>query len=186
MLSPLRITHYTIILQKKDFKQMDERRNQSQGICQKLFNFIMKILSSHAQKTITLGPPTNQKSAEPNHDEVGTKSDHPMAQVEPEKPNSPKNPNPSDNFISSSFGSAKREEEEADSVPNSAATQAKAPRKMVSMNDTVEDIHKILKKRKKNKSFEKLNSLENDEEETKPLRSILKVGSNLNEKTEVY
>ncbi|KAF3454416.1 hypothetical protein FNV43_RR04863 [Rhamnella rubrinervis] len=67
------------------------------------------------------------------------------------------------------------------------APQAKAPEKVVSIkktvsiNDRVEEIDKIMKERKKRKSLEKLNSLQKEEDEPQPLRSILKVGSNLDD-----
>lgn len=72
---------------------------------------------------------------------------------------------------------------EAEIAEDEAASQPKAPKKMVSINDRVE-IHKSMKKRKKSKSFDKSNSFVNAEDESKPLKSILKVGSNLDEKTD--
>lgn len=82
----------------------------------------------------------------------------------------------------------KREEKapEPSIVPHAKAPEKVASiRKTVSINDTVEDIEQIMKKRKKSKSMEKSNSLESEEDEPKPLRSILKVGSNLDEKTDI-
>lgn len=81
----------------------------------------------------------------------------------------------------------KRDEKAPES---SIVSHAKAPeksvsiRKAVSINDRVEDIGEIMKKKKKSKSLKKSNSLEYEEDGVKPLRSILKVGSNLDEKTD--
>ncbi|PON85506.1 Tim44-like domain containing protein [Trema orientale] len=94
------------------------------------------------------------------------------------------------NAISSPLQVDKEQKSELESCAESeiaedeAAPQPKAPKKMVSINDRVEEIHKIMKKRKKSRSFDKLNSFVNGEDESEPLKSILKVGSNLDEKTE--
>ncbi|PON64419.1 Tim44-like domain containing protein [Parasponia andersonii] len=71
---------------------------------------------------------------------------------------------------------------ESEIAEDEAAPQPKAPKKMVSINDRDEEIHKIMKKRKKSRSFDKLSSFLNGEDESKPLKSILNVGSNLDEK----
>nr|XP_016454213.1 PREDICTED: uncharacterized protein LOC107778468 [Nicotiana tabacum] len=65
----------------------------------------------------------------------------------------------------------------------SIETQNKAPKKMVSINDNVEEIYfSKQKKMKKKKSTEKVPYIkEQEKEEPKPLKSILKVGSNANE-----
>ncbi|RZC22248.1 hypothetical protein D0Y65_008084 [Glycine soja] len=55
-----------------------------------------------------------------------------------------------------------------------------APKKMVSINDNVEEI--ILPSKKRSKTFQESNSLD-QQEHPKPLRSILKVGAKLNYKT---
>lgn len=91
------------------------------------------------------------------------------------------------NLGSSRNGNVKNDKE---LQSDEATVRAKAPEKVVSLkktvsiNDKVEEIDKIMKKRKKSKSLEKLNSLENEEDEPKPLRSILKVGSNLDDNTD--
>ncbi|CAN4108694.1 unnamed protein product [Withania somnifera] len=79
------------------------------------------------------------------------------------------------------------EENEGDKIVEEEApepsmgTQNKAPKKMVSINDNVEEIY-FSKKKKKKKSTEKVHSIkEQVKEEPKPLKSILKVGSNVNE-----
>lgn len=56
-----------------------------------------------------------------------------------------------------------------------SATQAKGPpKKMVSINDRAEVVRYKIKEKKKKKATEP-----EKDEETKPLKSILKVGSNL-------
>lgn len=60
----------------------------------------------------------------------------------------------------------------------------KALKKTVSINDNVEEINGSNKRKKRSKSFRKSNSLEHQQEEReeiKPLRSILRVKSNLDE-----
>ena len=194
------------------------------GICQRLFNSIMKGLHVQAVKKSILGSPTN-------HGKVDTKSSkivHPLAhgtsgaKPELEKTNSSKSSNPSSSSSLGSLlqndrakddkevpstqaagegdraeeGSTKNDRVKDDKeVPSTqaageghraeegSAIQSKAPKKMVSINDRVEDIHKAMKKRKKSKSFDKSNSFMNGEDESKPLRPILKVASDLDEQT---
>ncbi|KAE9618984.1 hypothetical protein Lal_00047202 [Lupinus albus] len=55
------------------------------------------------------------------------------------------------------------------------STQAKPPKKTVSINDNVEEIVPVNKKKRRSKSFQKSSSLDQNEdgqEEPKPLRSI--------------
>lgn len=182
---------------------MDEKKNQSLGMCHRLFNFIMKSLALQALKKSTLGCPTNHGSAaappsDAIHGEGETKSDqmvHPTAQGL-ENTNTLKN----SDSTSSSLGSLLQNDQEKDDkefrpsqgirdaerAEEEISAQAKPPKKMVSINDRVEDIRKIMKKRKKSNSFDRSYSLENEEDEQKPLRSILKVGSNLDDNTEAY
>ncbi|XP_022961566.1 uncharacterized protein LOC111462109 [Cucurbita moschata] len=62
-----------------------------------------------------------------------------------------------------------------------------APKKIVSIKETVEDIDSIMKERRKNKGTKKSKSFDFDNEydgSLKPTRSILKVGS-LNDKSDL-
>lgn len=68
--------------------------------------------------------------------------------------------------------------EESETSIHAAAIQARAPKKSVSINEDVEEIMPS----KNRKRMKKMSSRENEEEELKPLKSILKVGSRLNEK----
>ncbi|KAJ9180195.1 hypothetical protein P3X46_008471 [Hevea brasiliensis] len=72
--------------------------------------------------------------------------------------------------INSYVSPGKRPEEEAP-LPS---LEAKPPKKVVSMNDRVEEIETSKKKIKKKKSKERLTSFEQEEDEPKPLKSILK------------
>lgn len=71
-------------------------------------------------------------------------------------------------------------------IEEKIATKAKAPRKTVSINENVEEIDDGKNRKKRSKSFQKSNSLERQQEENediKPLRPILKVKSNLDVKS---
>ncbi|XP_062084682.1 uncharacterized protein LOC133790869 [Humulus lupulus] len=177
-----------IILQKRT-QQMDEKETQPHGICNRLFNFMMKSLALQAIKRVTLGHPSPSDAA--THDRNGTKSDQIIEETLGKtrasrarfmlENNNTKDP---DQKLKSIQGELKNKFESSavDEIPEeereAAPQQKKAPKKMVSINDRVEDIHKIVKKRMKSKSFDKYNSFDNGEDdEVKPLKSILKVGS---------
>ncbi|KAM1353850.1 hypothetical protein ACFX2H_033280 [Malus domestica] len=114
------------------------------------------ITMNQASKTVKLGP---SGISDDNPNEAGTKRDrkvHPMTR-----------------------------EDETREV-STVAHLAEAPKKMVSINDRVEDIEEAMKLRRKSKSFEKLNSLELGRDEPRALRSILKVDSDLSGKVGTF
>ncbi|KAK2976820.1 hypothetical protein RJ640_002219, partial [Escallonia rubra] len=65
-------------------------------------------------------------------------------------------------------------EEKGNATANTAATGARAPKKMVSISDNVEEINTSKKRDKQKAGIQKLPSWESDKEEAKPLKSILK------------
>ncbi|KAK6243142.1 hypothetical protein QUC31_009551 [Theobroma cacao] len=71
--------------------------------------------------------------------------------------------------VSSEPSKEKENEEEA-------ATRAQAPKKMVSINDKVEEMAASRKKSRKKKGTEKMGSFDQEIDEPKPLKSILKPG----------
>lgn len=171
---------------------------QSLSICQRLFYFILKSFASQAFKIVTLGPPLNPGSPQvpissAAHDGAGSKSDHPMAQgrrpceaalsgvkAELEQGNASGNLGPFGShgrefppvqYADSSVNSGKRSEEE-EGMSSAAVAQPKAPKKMVSMNDVVEEMSTPKKNKKMNKNTKNLTSLEREEDDPKPLRSI--------------
>lgn len=179
---------------------MDEKETKSLGVCHRLFNFIMKILTLQALRKAALGCPAGHVSSaallsDAIHGKGGIKSD-PMAQAKLESGKTNNTSKESDS--STSLGSLPQNdqaEDDKESPPTEgggdavkaeeeASAQPRAPKKMVSINERVEDINKTMKKRKKSKSFDRSNSLENGEDEPKPLKSILKVDSNRDENTE--
>ena len=187
---------------------MDEKETKSLGVCRRLFNFIMKILTLQALRKATLGCLAGRVSSaallsDAIHGKDGIKSD-PMAQAKLESGKTNNTSKESDS--STSLGSLPQNdqaEDDKESPPTEgggdavkaeeeASAQPRAPKnmvsmkKMVSIDDRVEDINKTMKKRKKSKSFDRSNSLENGEDEPKPLKSILKEGSNRDENTEAY
>ncbi|CAL5208551.1 unnamed protein product [Lathyrus oleraceus] len=149
---------------------MDQREFHLQhlGICHKLYYFITKTLASQALKTVTLGcsTPYNPTSTAPKGSDSEAnkvvRSDTPC--------NKAKDRDSSCTNID-------------EKVREDAARLAKRTslRKSVSINDNVEEILPNKKNKKRSKSFQKSSSLD-QEEEPKPLRSILKVDSDLKDK----
>ncbi|GKV20596.1 hypothetical protein SLEP1_g30695 [Rubroshorea leprosula] len=183
---------------------MDTREQELQplGICERLYNFFTRSLAAYALKTVTLGLPHDHAPASaPVSSGVEESSSntnkpvHPVApetwsagsglqgKVEPERAKS----SSSDHIIDRKElliqdTSPEKEEEEEEAQLPANAFQAKAPKKVVSINETLEEIKLSKKKRKRKKSAEKVASFEDETDKPKLLKSILKVGSiNLNE-----
>ncbi|XP_028784495.1 uncharacterized protein LOC114740502 [Neltuma alba] len=150
---------------------MDQREPhvRSLGICYRIYHFIVKTLMSQVSKTVTLGRPVQFGSAK-----VQTCRED-EAVVKPET---------KEQKAREKNGAGMNMNGEEKTVP-----PREAPKKTVSINDNVEEITDSKKKKKKNrsKSFQKSNSLERqqqeEQEDIKPLRPILKVRSNLDEKS---
>lgn len=161
-------------------------------------------MATYAKKSVTLGHGRPQDSAQlpsSDADAASTMSSsmaeqqatHPMAQetalqgaisyagVEPE-------PEPAHNHenvqgmggSSILSGPSKEEKNEEEAAVSAIASEKQLPKKMVSINETVEEVAASRKKNKKKRS-EKMGSFDQEIEEPKPLKSILKVGSKLNE-----
>ncbi|KAM0992143.1 hypothetical protein ACFX13_010603 [Malus domestica] len=145
------------IFGEKD-QRMDRREEHFQflGICQRLYNFITRSLASQPFKTVKLGPPMNQRY--------------------PETAISDANPNEAGTRRGRNVRPMAREYQTQDQV-TAVAHQAEASKKMVSIHHRVEDIDEVMKLRRK--SLKKLKCLEVGRDEPRPLRSILKVGSDL-------
>lgn len=159
----------------------------------------MKIISSKARETITLGNPvsceSNASSKEigscnhqnENHDKSSNEltttssSDHSFSSLtndhrEERKKLHLTEENSSSFDLNARVGQ-KIEEEKIWLLPS---TTKQAPRKIVSIKETVEDIDSIMKERRKNKGTKKSKSFDFDNRydgSLKPSRSILKVGS---------
>lgn len=174
--------------------QKEQKQLQPLGICERLYNFIIETLASQAQKRVTLGRPMNQVDC------TNDPTVHPINVCEQaknikESGNSTSlrsllnYDNPKDDKelprVQTIFDAGESQEEKVIRLAKTTS-QAKAPKKMVSINDKVEMIDKIMKKRKKSKSFDRSSSLVSEEDEiNKPLRSILKVGSDLNKNPDI-
>ncbi|CAN0914336.1 hypothetical protein LINGRAHAP2_LOCUS28503 [Linum grandiflorum] len=136
---------------------------QPLSICNRIYSFIMKSLATQAFKTVTLGcstaPPTHHDGTRADFDEG--KSDASVVKPEEEK-------GPAKKTTSSSLASL-------------LASEARGPpKKVVSINERVEEIDKSKKMMIRRKgSSEKVNPFEGQagDDIDKPLRSILKVGS---------
>lgn len=174
------------------------------SIVQKLHDLIMKILEAQATKPVTLGRPTPCSSTQvPNfhfhasqsHNEDSSEEKHYFSvkatkqakEVEDDSnlPGDKKELSQVQNIVdddvqSSSSLSIIQEKDDKELEKDQIVTlpQKRAPKKMVSINENVE-IYPIESKEKM-KSFERLSSREDENEESKPLKSILKkVGSNV-------
>lgn len=109
---------------------------------------------------------------------------HPVAEATPVEDSSLQakvEPEPMYNHSESGIPSATSDEEKNEDVIEAATSEARPPKKMVSINDTVEEMTATASKKKseKKKRAEKMGSFDQEIEEPKPLKSILKVGSKI-------
>lgn len=167
--------------------RMDHKGHQihSLDICNRLYNLVTKIVSAQAFKTVKLGHPVHQNLAKTQNGAIheGDHEVHPRTTDQGEEPgceeveqeDSLKN---WDAFASSCSSSNDREQEEAP-LPCSLVAQAKPAKikKMVSINDRVEEIGTRKKMKRSWKSTEKLPSIDLEEDIVQPVKSILKKDS---------
>ncbi|XVE89728.1 hypothetical protein DITRI_Ditri20bG0019100 [Diplodiscus trichospermus] len=159
------------------------------GLCHSLYSFIVKCLATlvHGSDKGSAQLPSSS-AASAISSSVPNQATDPVAQEPPQGDaslNAETEPGPAlnhknveemgDGSISSATSKEEKNEEEA-AVSTLIAHEAQPPKKMVSINDTVEEIAASRKKSKK-KRTEKLGSFDQEIEEPKPLKSILKVGS---------
>lgn len=168
--------------------EMDHKGHQihSLDICKRLYNLVTKIVSAQAFKTVKLGHPVHQNLAKTQNGAIheGDHEVHPRNTdqgVEPgcedvKQDDSLKNN--WDAFATSCSSSNDREQEEAP-LPYSLVAQAKPAKikKMVSINDRVEEIGTRKKMKRSWKSTEKLPSIDLEEDIVQPVKSILKKDS---------
>ncbi|KAJ1387469.1 hypothetical protein SESBI_39991 [Sesbania bispinosa] len=141
------------------------------GICYRLYHFITKTLALHALKTVTLGRSPHYNEDDDNKELPPTHGSSPAQQAE-EKNNPCRN-------VDGVAG-------ENMALPKAGLSQATSLKKTVSISENVEEIlpSKKIKKKRSKLSFQKSSSMDQEEEEEpKPLRSILKVGSDLKDKS---
>lgn len=172
---------------------MDQREKQFQSlnICRRLYN-LMKFLARHAHKSIisSSSMPRQMAQAPAGSNEASSKSTQmvqPMAQATP--PHEGEQAKTSSNeqdiggkgaseierigastTVSPTQSEEKKLEKEATLPPD--ASQSKAPKKMVSINENIETI-KISKKKSKKKKEQEV------PDDSKHLKSILKVASDV-------
>lgn len=128
----------------------------------KIFDFIVKCLTAQATKTVTLGP------------RVGPDPSRSAYYNEEKQTNEKKNEEGQNRVLKIGFSSIIEEKIE----PKVEIQVKKPPKKTVSINENTEIIYPSNDKRKRKRSFDKLPSID----EQKPIKSILKVGSNLIDK----
>lgn len=147
----------------------------------------MKILSSKARETVTLGNPVSHDSNGSSQELRSVDSDHSVSSLKNDvldelELHSSKD---DDSCVTPSHIEDKNDKNHH-FVPL-PSTIKHAPKKIVSIKETVEDIDSIMKERRKNKGAKKSKSFDFDNEydgSLKPTRSILKVGS-LNDKSDL-
>ncbi|KAJ6682946.1 hypothetical protein OIU74_021075 [Salix koriyanagi] len=161
---------------------MDHNDHQihSLDICNRFYNFVTKIVSAHAFKTVKLGHPTLQNFAKPRSGAIHEGEEPGCEDVK--RDDSLKKFDSFDSSFSSAVHDSDdrlgtRSQEEAP-LPCSPVAQAKPAKikKNVSINDRVEEIH-TRKKMKRRESTEKLPSLDIEEDTVQPVKSILKKDS---------
>lgn len=159
------------ILENKPEMDQRDHRMPAFGICDRLYNFFASRLASYALKTVTLGHPLDRApdvetmlNAGPDTnktvhlEEMHQYKDLPIQEID----------------------SGKGEGEMLGNVQ-----RAKAPKKMVSINEAVEEIKLSKKKSRRMRSSEKVASIEYEIDEAKPLKSILKVSSSLKDDSDM-
>ena len=173
---------------------MDHNDHQihSLDICNRFYNFVTKIVSAHAFKTVKLGHPTLQNFAKPRsgaiHEGVepgceDVKRDDSLKKFDIFAPSlSSSNDREQDGRQLATVQDSDdllgtRSQEEAP-LPCSLEAQAKPAKikKNVSINDRVEEIN-TRKKMKRKESTERLPSLDTEEDTVQPVKSILKKDS---------
>lgn len=156
------------------------------AICHRLFNFAMQTLAAQAVKPVILGQPGHQPLGQVPVSDASA----PIATIT--SPRSVLNKGYKELPIGSGTGNTSHSSPFTCSKQKwliywswaAAQPQEKGLKKSVSINETVEEIPNTSKSRKKKMAPEKLVSLEREKgEEPKPLKSILKVGSNLTGKS---
>ncbi|KAH7840986.1 hypothetical protein Vadar_024210 [Vaccinium darrowii] len=150
------------------------------AICCRLFDFVVQSLASQAMKTVTLGPAQG----------VPTQGQTSQARFKPEQASTGLGGSASLPSLSLNCNDFLKVGKELHPVQDEDRTKVVAPeseievkgppKKMVSINDRAKVVIYESKKKKKKKTTDKSPSLEREkEEDTKPLKSILKAGSNL-------
>lgn len=186
---------------------MDEREHQFQTLCNRLYNFMKnltkqvfktvtlghpvhkKLSKAKSRAAYESDQMANHRAEEETPSESVEQADN-TCKSDPFVPlSSPSNGRKQDGEEQPEVqdNDAKIDEEKINSndcrgeIPGEEAAvpslEAKPPKKAVSINDRVEEIYTSNKKMRRKKSKENLTSFEQEEDEPKPLRSILKVGS---------
>ncbi|GFY94842.1 hypothetical protein Acr_10g0002270 [Actinidia rufa] len=151
------------------------------AICRWLSNLITQILAAQATKPVTLGPPVHHGSPHmpnlgPSPDVVDYESEQSVVLCT------------NDGFSQDRKGLEPIQDEDKtdhEKKPEEDETQVKGPpKKMVSINDRAEVLIFSSKEKRRTKSTIRLPFMKSkNDEEPKPLKSILKVGSMSNDET---
>ncbi|KOM55036.1 hypothetical protein LR48_Vigan10g092800 [Vigna angularis] len=184
---------------------MDKREFQFQpmGICCRLYHFLKKALTSQASKKVTLGRSRHDSSSSTALRGSDSKAKEEVQSKTPSEVDDGKKLPPTEGLAGDSISSHVQLAEEKNNscmnddnkmegknevltsptpAPTLAATRS--IRKTVSINENVEEIPPPKKfKRIWSKSFQKIGSRDEEEEPMPPPRPILKVASDLTDKS---
>ncbi|XP_038880493.1 uncharacterized protein LOC120072152 [Benincasa hispida] len=176
---------------------MDNQGSKFQffDIFYQIFHFIMKVISSKAQETVILGNLVSHESNTSSQELTTTLSlDHSASSLTNDDLKKSKesqelittlNSNHSSSSLTNNHPNEPKELDLSKEIDKNndgslPSTTKRAPKKMVSINETVEDIDSIMRERRKKKGTKKSKSFDFDngyDASLKPTRSILKVGS---------
>lgn len=155
----------------------------------------MKTIISQALKTVPLGPPPpihGHPIAHGRPCEAALSGAEEVPTVQGSGDDAISSPHVIKDNNDSCIDSGKRPEEEAPisttaaPISTTAAQLPKAPKKTVSINEVVEEIGTPKKSKKMSKATRKSTSFEREEDDPKPLKSILKLPSKTNEKSDSF
>ncbi|KAK7391967.1 hypothetical protein VNO78_20392 [Psophocarpus tetragonolobus] len=177
-----------------------EMHLQPTGFCYKLYNFFTKALASQALKTVVLGRSRRHSSSSTSLRGSDSKARKDIRSETPSKVDDEKKLPPAESFIGDSISSPVHEaeeknnlctsidnmkgENEASTLPTKSLAPTRSIKKTVSISENVEEIPPPRKlKRKWSRSSQKSISLDPEEEPMPSPRPILKVPSDLDDKS---
>ncbi|CAJ1976176.1 unnamed protein product [Sphenostylis stenocarpa] len=174
---------------------------QPMSICYRIYHFLIKSLTSQASKTVTLGRSRHESSSSTALRGSESRAEKEVQSETPSEVDDDKKLPPSEGIVADSISSDVQEAEEKNNpcmnvdnkmegknevftLPTPSLAPTRSIKKTVSINENVEEIRPPKKlKRKWSKSLQKIGSRDEDEESMPPPRSILKVSSDLSDKS---
>lgn len=173
------------------------------GICYRLYHFLKKALALQVSKTVTLGRSRRDSSSSTAVRSSDSKAKRKVQSETPCEVDDGKKLPATEGVVGDSISSPVQQAEEKNkpcmnvdkmegenaalTLPMPSLAPTRSIKKTVSISENVEEIPPPKKlKRKWSRSFQKSFSLDQEEEPIPPPRSILKVGSDLNDKSNPF